>query len=207
MAQWRNTDATGNSVLWAPTNFNKAPNTANRDALYGNTTANAFITGQTVGMFGADVNEVTANRNIPHTGWVIKKTGSGGRANRVQYEVLVAGGISGDESDDATLPDYALFFSTQPSNANASISTDGVAAFGVVARSAPTGATITYQWQYSANANIWANASSSGMSGHTTANLSLNANTVANGYVRAIISSTGGAANVTSNTATYTTTA
>lgn len=42
---------------------------------------------------------------IPHTGWVLRKEGTGGRAGRVSYEVLVAGGISSDGSDDTILPD------------------------------------------------------------------------------------------------------
>lgn len=45
------------------------------------------------------------NAGVAHTGWVIRKEGSGGRAGRVSYEVLVAGGISNDGSDDTTLPD------------------------------------------------------------------------------------------------------
>lgn len=40
-----------------------------------------------------------------HTGWVVRREGTGGRAGRVQYEVLVAGGISGDGSDDSILPE------------------------------------------------------------------------------------------------------
>jgi hypothetical protein len=58
------------------------------------------------------------NRGIPHAGWVLRTEGSGGRAGRVQYEVLVAMGSLGsneakygtapttlDASDDAVLPD------------------------------------------------------------------------------------------------------
>lgn len=42
---------------------------------------------------------------IPHTGWVVRTVGQGGRAGRVQYEVLVAGGVAGDSSDDNQLPE------------------------------------------------------------------------------------------------------
>lgn len=45
------------------------------------------------------------NRGIPHTGWVLRTEGSGGRAGRVQYEVLVAGGITTDGSDDQFIQD------------------------------------------------------------------------------------------------------
>lgn len=44
--------------------------------------------------------------NITHTGWVRRTTGTGGRAGRVFYETLVAGGsISGDQADDRQFPD------------------------------------------------------------------------------------------------------
>ena len=44
------------------------------------------------------------NRGIAHTGYVVRREGTGGRAGRVHYEVLVAGGISND-SEDTVLPD------------------------------------------------------------------------------------------------------
>ena len=44
--------------------------------------------------------------NITHTGWVRRTTGTGGRAGRVFYETLVAGGsITGDQADDRQFPD------------------------------------------------------------------------------------------------------
>jgi hypothetical protein len=44
--------------------------------------------------------------NITHTGWVRRTTGTGGRAGRVQYETLVAGGsMTGDQADDRQFPD------------------------------------------------------------------------------------------------------
>lgn len=48
---------------------------------------------------------VHAGRAVAHSGWVIKKEGTGGRAGRVQYETLVAGGISSDSSDDTSFPE------------------------------------------------------------------------------------------------------
>lgn len=46
-------------------------------------------------------------KGAAHTGWVLRTVGEGGRAGRVQYEVLVAmgGNFSTDGSDDAILPD------------------------------------------------------------------------------------------------------
>lgn len=37
---------------------------------------------------------------VTHTGWVVRRVGTGGRAGRIQTEVLVAGGIVTDNSDD-----------------------------------------------------------------------------------------------------------
>ena len=91
MAQWGSIDQSNNSVLWGVAGYNVAPNTANRDAFYGNTTANAFIAGVTVGQYGVNDAEVAANPGIAHTGWVVKTEGTGGRAGRITYEVLVAG--------------------------------------------------------------------------------------------------------------------
>lgn len=48
---------------------------------------------------------VHAGRAVAHSGWVVKKEGTGGRAGRVQYETLVAGGISSDSTDDGSFPE------------------------------------------------------------------------------------------------------
>ena len=46
------------------------------------------------------------SEHAPHVGWNMKRVGSGGRAGRVTYETLVAlSTVSGDGSDDLTLPD------------------------------------------------------------------------------------------------------
>lgn len=82
MAQWSNQDASSNSVLWAPTGFNLPANTTNRDALFGNTTPNAFTQGETVGMFGVDVTEMSvSNGSVIQT--IITNAGSGYSANAV----------------------------------------------------------------------------------------------------------------------------
>ena len=60
------------------------------------------------------------NNGIAHAGWVLRTEGTGGRAGRVQYEVLVAMGSLGaqtagygtaatvaDASDDDILPETA----------------------------------------------------------------------------------------------------
>lgn len=108
MAQWSATDSAAGSVLWAVAQFNKAPTATNRNALFGNTTADAYVTGSTIGQFGVSAAEInTTNTSseaygggIAHSGWNLRIAGSGGRAGRVFYETLVAGGITGDGSDD-----------------------------------------------------------------------------------------------------------
>ena len=56
-------------------------------------------------VFGVDTTEAGVT-DTTHAGWVRRIEGTGGRAGRVQYEVLVAGSsISGDAADDNELPD------------------------------------------------------------------------------------------------------
>jgi len=46
------------------------------------------------------------SKGVAHSGWVVRKVGTGGRAGRVTYETLVAmGTMTGDGSDDLILPD------------------------------------------------------------------------------------------------------
>ena len=87
MASWAKTDAVGSAPLWAATQFNQAPSTANRISLY-NTGVTNFISGVTLGLFNYDTTE-TQSGAIAHTGWVVSIAGSGGRTGRTQYETLV----------------------------------------------------------------------------------------------------------------------
>lgn len=111
MPQWGSSDASSNSVLWAPTSVNKTPNTTNRDNLYGNTTANAFITGATIGMFAVDSNEKPGQANVVSvtvtaagSGFTVRPTvtfsgggGSGAAGNTTAKVVAVAlGGGAGN---------------------------------------------------------------------------------------------------------------
>ena len=80
-----------------------APTAANVARLYANTTANVYTSRETIGLFGMDDAEVanTQQAGVAHAGWVLKTTGQGGRAGRVQYETLVTiTNMSGD--GDAT---------------------------------------------------------------------------------------------------------
>jgi hypothetical protein len=53
-----------------------------------NPAANGLVVSITVG-------RIFEGSKVPHAGWNIRKEGTGGRVGRVQYETLVAGGISG----------------------------------------------------------------------------------------------------------------
>lgn len=203
MAQWGNTDDAANSVLWAVSQLNKTANTTNQTALFGNTTADAFVTGTTIGQYGAGVQEVQANGDLTHSGWILRREGSGGRAGRVTHEVLVAGGytFTSDASDDAVLPDYVIRITTQPSNDTANTSAGENATFTVVAASRPAGATLAYSWTYANGDTIAAGAN---VGTTTTDTLTVNsAVQTANASFKVLVSTTGGA-NATSANATLT---
>jgi hypothetical protein len=111
MAQWTMTDEAAGSPLWANTSLNV---TKNQTEMFGNVTEDDVITDLKVGVFAVDATEMAyANTDtseahaVTHAGWVLRKEGTGGRAGRVQYETLVAGGsISGDtDADDTIVPE------------------------------------------------------------------------------------------------------
>lgn len=79
-----------------PGRYSVVPTAVNNNTLTGSATG----TGATAKLTWASI-----SKGVPHTGWVIRTEGSGGRAGRVHYEVLVAGHVTGDGSDDALLPD------------------------------------------------------------------------------------------------------
>lgn len=104
MAQWGNTDDAANSVFWAVSQFNKTANTTNQTALFGNTTADAFVSGITVGQYAVDTTEtpLANGGGISHAGWVLRTEGSGGRNGRIFHETLVAmGSVASDSANTA----------------------------------------------------------------------------------------------------------
>jgi hypothetical protein len=112
MALWSNTDANTSVPKFAPSLVNLTNTQTNSNLMYANTTAGAFIAGETIGVFGVDATEqgVAANPKGGHAGWVLLTTGSGGRANRKHVETLVAmGSMTGDggaiANDDVTFAD------------------------------------------------------------------------------------------------------
>lgn len=118
MSQWGTSDDPANSVIWAPAKYNQSPTRANANLMFNanSTVTNTYVTGANVTMLAVSATEMNSGNassespKIAHTGWVIRTVGSGGRAGRVQYEVLVAGGITGDyvsantNVDDTYLP-------------------------------------------------------------------------------------------------------
>ena len=206
MSLYGKNDAASNVSVVTVSNVKLTQNTANRDALFGNTTADAFVSGATVGLFGASAAEVQAARagggaKIGAPGWVLRTEGSGGRAGRVHYETLATVRIATDASDDATLPDYKLRIRTQPSNATANTSAGENATFTVAAASTPAGATFTYDWTY-ANGDVIQAGANVGVT--TGATLTVNsAVETANASFKVTVGATG-AANVVSSNAVLT---
>lgn len=73
-------DQANNSPIFTAMQFNVAPNTANRDALFGNSTIGAFKSGQRVGVYGMDTTETAVSNGHIATIQVITP-GSGYTAN------------------------------------------------------------------------------------------------------------------------------
>ena len=212
MPQFKDTDAAANTPIYTPMQVNLPANSANRDALFGNTTANAFTVGEKVGVFGVSQGEVRAAREAhslerpAHAGFTLRREGTGNRAGRIQHEVLVAMGSLTSDGENVVFPEYALYVTTQPSNASKSSSNNEVATFTVNGNSNPLGATITYFWQ-KWGGSAWANLTAAGAySNVATATLSVLANTAANGeiYRAGVASANGGTQTVYSGNAVFT---
>lgn len=166
------------------------PLTANNKAgLYQNTTGNVVVQRATVGIYGVGADEMRAARangsaKPAHAGWVLKREGQGGRAGRITYETLVAGGSISGDGEDTSFPDYKLLIGTQPSNS--SIGTANAVNFTVAAASVPPGASIRYQWQQDGGPGVlvWSNVANSGVfasaNGNTSATLSISNNATLN---------------------------
>lgn len=97
MSQWKNDDSAANSVLWAVAQYNKTANSTNRDAFFGNTTQDAYITGLTAGQFGVSPGEATSANGTVHS-VVFIDAGSGYRSNAT---VTVSGGGGTDFAANA----------------------------------------------------------------------------------------------------------
>jgi hypothetical protein len=176
MSSWGNNDNAANAPYWAvnSTIVNAvgvkasaaAPTAANVALLYGNTTADVYTTGETIGLFGVDGQEADVNGNgTVHTGWVLKTTGSGGRAGRIQQEVLVALSEMKSDGDGQQYPNVSITL-VSPSNATVASSSSNAnsVAFTVgTTLAGNTSATLGYQWQVNSNTGAlgWTNVANS----------------------------------------------
>ena len=200
MSSWGNNDNAANAPYWAVNStivnaadvkaVASAPTAANVALLYANTQANAYTAGETIGLFGVDAQEASTSNRV-HTGWVLRTTGSGGRAGRVQEEVLVAMSAFGADGVDGDAQTYANVSITLSGPSNGSVVANAefanVVSFTVTPTlDGDTSATLTYQWQYnnadgSAGwANVPANTNPIQWSGKTSATLQARPATTAN---------------------------
>lgn len=214
MSLWNNTDANTGAPIFAPMQVQLAPTQENVNNLYGNNTVDVIVTGQTVGLFGVDTDETAAvGASASHAGWILRTTGTGGRAGRVTQETLVAMGSMGADdanaSDDATYADALLTINTQPANQSIIAGGGNTATFTVVASSAPDSATETYVWEVNTGAAWEAIAdetpANTSYTGDTTASLVVTPTTTeANGMLYRVTVSATGAVDVVSANATLT---
>jgi hypothetical protein len=203
MSSWGNNDNAANAPYWAVNStimnvaeteqWHATANSTNVAVLYANTTANVWTDRMTVGLFGVDAQEAgalegTAHRGI-HTGWVLRTVGQGGRAGRIQEEVLVAMSTMGASNSDGDAQTYAnvSISLSGPSDGSviSSVTYANVVSFTVAPTlSGNTSASLTYQWQYlnggGAMVNIPANTAPIQWANPTTATLQARPKTTAN---------------------------
>jgi hypothetical protein len=175
MSSWGNKDANTSAPKWATTQVNLRPTQANANLLFANTTANAFTVtladgsirqgNLTVGLFLVDTQEEQvaqlASSHPPHSGWVLKTTGQGGRAGRVTQEVLVCLNTSIGDGDGQIYPNVSITLVTSGNQTvYSNTAFTNVATFLVTPTLVGnTAATLTYQWQYNnaSGSYGWAN--------------------------------------------------
>ena len=98
MSQWGNHDNAANSTLWGVVQYNKTGNTANKTGFFGNTTPGAYVTGLTVGQFGADTTEMGVSNGSVVT-FEVTFAGSGYIANT---SVTLTGNATANATANAT---------------------------------------------------------------------------------------------------------
>jgi hypothetical protein len=142
----------------------------------------------------------TGRAKPAHSGWVLRREGTGLRAGRVTYETLVAtGSIATDGSDDTQFPDYRITITSNPSSNTLNVAQN--ITFTVAATSVPTGATLRYFWQL--NNGGWANVgNTAGQYFNNTSPTFTANNQTANGNVFRVLITTVGGNTVTSSNAT-----
>ena len=111
--------------------------------------------------FGVDVAEQAAETSQgvgpTHAGWVLRNTYTDQHGNtRTKLETLVAMGSISSDLEDTVMQDLNILITTQP--VADSVTGPADLNFSVVASTAPTGGTLSYQWQVSTDdGDTWAN--------------------------------------------------
>lgn len=223
MPSWGNKDAAANAPYWAvnstivnadnvKANY-AAPTAANVELLYANTTANVYTVNETIGLFAVDAQEATV-RGTTGTGWVLRTTGSQGRAGRVQEELLVAiKSFTALDGDAQTYANVTISLSTLGSD-SVIVGEGNTATFTVTPTlTGNTSAALTYQWQVN-DSGTWGNVAdetpaNTTYTGETTATLTITpADVDADGYVyRVIVTAADQGVSATSANGTLTVTA
>ena len=221
MPAWGNYDNAANTPLWSTAAVKVAPTAANTANLFQNTTVGYWedalpnggdrLANTAVGIFGVDNFEADVNAQGAHTGWVLRKTFTGGRAGRVQQEVLVAMSTMITDNTSPIYPDATITISSQPGSNTSNLTVGNTATFRVTASitEGNTAAPLTYQWQRSATVG----GSYVNVSNGTPANTTYTGGTSAalvviptftdadDNYYRVVISATGTEASTTSTPA------
>jgi hypothetical protein len=179
-----NQDSANNMPRWiSQKNKIRAKGTvgnANRAAAFGNTTPNIW------GVFAVDEKEAAANPQFAHAGIIAKRVGSGGRAGRIQTEVLIAGSTYGkNDFDGAAIADGKVTLdSTRPSNKAVTAPAGTTLSVVPTFRPVSAGATATYLWEQTTNGGTsWTTVTNTGVfSGATTATVTISNTTGMNNY-------------------------
>jgi hypothetical protein len=203
MPLWSNTDANTSAPKFAVAGGLGLAQ--NGDELYANTTIGEFVDNLAVGVFAVDAAEMVQPENVTdkpaHTGWILRTEGTGGRAGRIQTEVIVAGGIgaeTGDTNDDTVYIDRTITITAQPQDDESA--TGSEVTFSVTAAASPT-ATLSYLWQVSTNDGVdWSSAPGT----NDEASYVVADNTGLDGNQYRVQVSADGATTVTSDAATLT---
>jgi hypothetical protein len=223
MPSWGNYDNAANTPLWSTAAVKVAPTAVNTANLFQNSTEDYWedtlpnggkrLTDIAVGVFGVDNFEADVNAKGAHTGWVLRTEGYGGRAGRVQQEVLVAMSSIITDNTSPYYPDATITISSQPVGNTANTILGNTATFRVTASitEGNTAAPLTYQW-YSSNTVAgtygWATVAdntpaNTSYTGETAAALVVTAtNTDADNYgYRVVVAATGTEATANSTAA------
>jgi hypothetical protein len=166
MSSWGKFDNAANAPYWAVNStimnvteteqWHSTANSTNVAVLYGNTTSNVWTDRQTIGLFSVSEHETQVARvnpnetRVAHSGWVLKTTGQGGRAGRVQTEVLVAFTPQGPADGDGEIWANTYITITNPSATSGFTSSTNANTILLSTVATQTGNTyggVLYQWQ------------------------------------------------------------